>query len=406
MAIRYWERLLQEAPDVPEKKEVLYWLGEAALLKQDYRKGADILGQLKGDSALYPQGLNSLGWYHFQRGEWKEANEYFLRLHEEYPQYQSAPSTALMVAQCYLNQGNYQKAKPYLNWLASLPEEKEDRAKALYLLGWIAYKEERFDEAIAQFQNILWSYPLSPYRPESQYWVGWSYFRKKDFQKAIDEFQSLIQYDAKGAFVPSALQKIGDARFNLKDYPSAIQVYTRVVKVSEIERLQRQILGSSCLQQEKKYEAFVSQGEGIVKRYPQHPLASQALMQLADYYAQNQMKEKALKSYRELIQQYPNSEWSAEAHLRTALLLRQEKRWNEATEGLERFIKGYPKSHLFVEGSLELGELYLLQKEYGKAVERFEKLIEVFRNILSPQGLSRTGRGYRASEMTCRRRNA
>jgi TolA-binding protein len=109
------------------------------------------------------------------------------------------------------------------------------------------------------------------------------------------------------------------------------------------------------------------------------------------------MKEKALKTYRELNQQYPNSEWSAEAGLRTALLLRQEKRWNEATEELERFIKGYPKSHLFVEASLELGELYLLQKEYGKAAERFEKLVEAFpKHPLIPRAYLGLEEGYRA----------
>jgi len=152
-----------------------------------------------------------------------------------------------------------------------------------------------------------------------------------------------------------------------------------------------------CLQEEKKYEAFVSQGEVILKRYPQHPMASQALMQLADYYAQNQMKEKALKTYRELNQQYPNSEWSAEAHLRTALLLRQEKRWKEATEEVEQIIKEHPKSHLFVEASVELGELYLLQKEYGKAVERFEKLVEAFpKHPLTPKAYLGLEEGYRA----------
>jgi len=63
----------------------------------------------------------------------------------------------------------------------------------MYLLGWVAYREERFDEAIRQFQSLLESNPRSPYGDESQYWIGWSHFRKKEFHQAIEEFQALAQ---------------------------------------------------------------------------------------------------------------------------------------------------------------------------------------------------------------------
>ena len=54
--------------------------------------------------------------------------------------------------------------------------------------------------------------------------------------------------------------------------------------------------------QEKKYDSFVAQGETFLKRYPQHSLGSQVLIQLGDYYQQNKMREKAIKAYQDLIQ--------------------------------------------------------------------------------------------------------
>ena len=80
-----WDRLLADFPDLQEKNEIRYWLAEASLSKQDPLRAMGYVDRLKEDPVLYPKGLNSLGWYHFQRGEWKEANRYFMRLLEEFP---------------------------------------------------------------------------------------------------------------------------------------------------------------------------------------------------------------------------------------------------------------------------------------------------------------------------------
>jgi tetratricopeptide (TPR) repeat protein len=57
----------------------------------------------------------------------------------------------------------------------------------------MAYREERFTDALIQFQKLIRSYPSSSYRDEAQYWMAWSLFRRKDFEKAIEEFQRLVE---------------------------------------------------------------------------------------------------------------------------------------------------------------------------------------------------------------------
>jgi len=103
--------------------------------------------------------------------------------------------------------------------------------------------------------------------------------------------------------VPSALLKIGDGYYSLKRYAQAANSYSNMVraypKSKEAPEADFGIL--LCLLQEKKYDSFISRVETFLKRYPQHALASQALMQLGDYYQQERMKEKAVKTYRELI---------------------------------------------------------------------------------------------------------
>ncbi len=128
-----------------------------------------------------------------------------------------------MIGECYLNQNDPQQARIYLVRLVASAEADGDKEKAFYLLGWIAYKGEQFDEAIGQFQQLLESYPRSPYRDESQYWIAWAYFRKKDFQKSIGEFQSSDRTLSRKFSCPLLPPQDGDAYYNLKQYASAIQ---------------------------------------------------------------------------------------------------------------------------------------------------------------------------------------
>ena len=377
-ALYYWDRFLSDFPNNSEKNGILYWAAEASLRSQDYRKALGYVDRLKGDSTLYPKGLHSLGWYHFQRGEWVEANQYFLKLLEEYPQYRSVPSLLLTISECYLNQNDSQQARIYLTRLVQSAEEDRDKEKAFYLLGWIAYKGEQFDEAIGQFRQILESYPLSSYRDESQYWIAWSFFRKRNFQESIEEFQSLILRYPESSYVSSALLKVGDAYYNLKQYVPAMQSYSRLIKEFPKSKEAPEADFGTFLSfyQDKKYEAFVSQGEVFLKKYPSHALASQVLIQLGEYYEQHRMRDKAIRAYRELIQLGSHREGVDEAQYRVALLFKQERRWNEAMEEMEKFLKQNPQSRLFVEGQVEMGDLCLLLKDYPRALERYEWVIQ------------------------------
>lgn len=377
-AARYWESLLSGFPDHPARNEILYWMAEISLLKEDFPKGVGYVDQLKGDPVYYPKGLTSLGWHKFQKQGWKEANQYFLKVQAEFPQYESTPSLYLLIGECYLNQNEYYKARSPLLKLASLPEENKDREKALYLLGWVAYREERFTDALIQFEKLMRSYSLSPYRDDSQYWIAWTHFRMKDYQKAIEEFQRLIQDYPTSAYVPSALLKIGDGYYNLKKYDQAGQSYQQFVKEypKSKETPEAEFGLILSLLQEKKYDIFISRSESFLKRFPQHPLARQTLMQLGDHYQQQQLREKAIRTYRELGHLYPNPEGVEEAQFRVTALLKQDGKWAEAMEEMERFIRDYPKSRLLVEARVELGELHLLLKNPAKALEHWEWVIK------------------------------
>jgi TolA-binding protein len=377
-AALYWERFLSRFPDHSGRNEILYWMAEISLLKDDFPKGVGYVNQLQGDPVLYPKGLTGLGWHQFQKEQWKEANQYFLKVQAEFPHYESSPSLSLLIGECYLNQNEYFKARSPLLKLASLPEENKDREKALFLLGWMAYREERFADALIQFEKLIKSYPESSYRDDTQYWSAWAYFRKKDYPKAIEEYQRLIQDYPTSPLVPSAILKIGDGYYNLKKYDQAGLAYQQFLKdyPKSKETPEAEFGLILSLLQEKQYGVFVSRAESFLKRFPQHPLARQTLMQLGDHYQEQRQREKAIRTYRELVHLFPNTEGVEEAQFRVITMVKHEGKWAEAAEEMERFIRDYPKSPLLVDARVELGELYLRLRNPAKALDHYEWVVK------------------------------
>jgi outer membrane protein assembly factor BamD (BamD/ComL family) len=119
----------------------------------------------------------------------------------------------------------------------------------------------------------------------------------------------------------------------------------------------------------------VARVDAFVRRYPQHALASQALMQLGDYYQQSRQTEKAAKTYQEILHHYPNSEWAGEAQFRFAFLLKGEGKGLDAIGEMEKFIKQHPDSHLSIDARVELADLYLSRRDYAKALENYQWVV-------------------------------
>ncbi|MGQ0658858.1 MAG: tol-pal system protein YbgF [Chromatiales bacterium] len=70
-------------------------------------------------------------------------------------------------------------------------------------------KTGKYDDAIAQFNNFLVTYPDSPRADSAQYWLGEAYYVNKQYDPAITEYQKLVTAYPNSQKVSQALLKIG-----------------------------------------------------------------------------------------------------------------------------------------------------------------------------------------------------
>jgi tol-pal system protein YbgF len=70
-------------------------------------------------------------------------------------------------------------------------------------------KISRYDDAIAEFNNFLVTYPNSPQADNAQFWLGEAYYVNQKYQPAIAEYQKLVSAYPNSPKVSQALLKIG-----------------------------------------------------------------------------------------------------------------------------------------------------------------------------------------------------
>jgi len=131
-AIQYWSRLLGDFPNVEEERMTsYYWLTEGfSFEKAGPPESEGIPRPFERGSRVIPEGAERAGWFHFQKGNWKEASHHFLALLQEASGVKPGLPLPLRSwwGQCYLNQGDYRRAR-ILPGACLLPSRKARETK-------------------------------------------------------------------------------------------------------------------------------------------------------------------------------------------------------------------------------------------------------------------------------------
>lgn len=88
-----------------------------------------------------------------------------------------------------------------------LPVSGDD--KSAYYQAFNLLKAGRYDDAVAQFNGFLTTYPQSTFADSAQYWLGEAYYVQRRYEPAIAQYQKLISAYPGSAKLTNAMLKIG-----------------------------------------------------------------------------------------------------------------------------------------------------------------------------------------------------
>lgn len=97
-----------------------------------------------------------------------------------------------------------------------------------YQVAFELVKEERYDLAVKAFRQFLIAFPDSGLADNAQYWLAESFYASNDFEQALADFEVVLATYPRSRKVPDALLKMGYCNYNLKRWDAARATLSRV----------------------------------------------------------------------------------------------------------------------------------------------------------------------------------
>lgn len=162
-----------------------------------------------------PEGLYARASEEYKQGSYKKAQEYFLRLKEEYPLHDLAVLAEIGAADSLFSDKEYAQAADAYSDFISLHPLNENVPYAIYQIGMCHYHQmEAVDrdqtetvKARNEWEKLVERYPESKFAPmaekmlrevkqrlaEREFYIGEFYFKQKKYQAALGRFEKIAK---------------------------------------------------------------------------------------------------------------------------------------------------------------------------------------------------------------------
>jgi soluble lytic murein transglycosylase len=156
----------------------------------------------------------------------------------------------------YRSRHNYGKASEILFSVAKRVSG-ERQADAMFHGARALSRIDRDDDAIAGYREMLNLHPRSKYSAEASFLIGWLEYNRNKFQEAIVRLEETLRKYGTGTFAEEARWYIGWSRYLLGDYSGALPTFEHVGKRSGLTGQKGQYwFGVSQLKLGKEKEGY------------------------------------------------------------------------------------------------------------------------------------------------------
>lgn len=191
------ERLINESPNIIEKRDIALHLAFAAHGKSDPKKAVLILNDLILEDPLNTDAYETIGKIYFEHARFEEAERYFLQLTDIDPLH---PRVHQLLGLLYSEQGKWDEAIMELEEAVEIEPSDETMRE----LGWTLNMVGDKDGAISVLEEAL---DMNPMNLQARIDLGTIYMDQEDFDRAIAEWKIAQKQDPGNSTIKSFLEK-------------------------------------------------------------------------------------------------------------------------------------------------------------------------------------------------------
>ncbi|MEK7388880.1 MAG: tetratricopeptide repeat protein [Elusimicrobiota bacterium] len=380
-----WEKAVDEFKEVDRRHPKAYLNPEALMgiiysdlaLEQFSQAEANIflLGEtfptfLKESVVQYAQGIVNL-----HKGDYSGAERALKEV--------KTAEAAYYLGKTYLlSKRAYLAAAAFENLIRDYPDS-DLKEEAQFFIGDSFFLAEDFNGAIAKYQSFISKYPESPLRVSALFRIGSSFFQKKDYVEARANFQAVLDRYPKDFFAPLAQFFISESHLIAGQNREALFAYTKVitqypdaVKITPLAYFKL----AWCQQQVGDYMQAIQTGSNFVSQYPNHSLAKNVYLIMANAQVALKRYAEATSSFQRIIDLAPSSDIAEQSLFSILKNQYDQKAFNSILTSYQFIFRHLPpsKSKWRSMSYLYAAEAYLALNQVDEAAVIYEMILKVY----------------------------
>jgi TolA-binding protein len=250
---------------------------------------------------------------------------------------------------------------------------------AQYRQGVALLKLGKTGSAILSFQSLEKNFPESKYRFDLNYYMGVAYFNKGDWLVAKEYITKFIQALAPDhELQPEAHYILGLSCQNLKEYDEAMKIFKKIERIypQEITLVQKiKISMAKNLYEKGAVQDALKEFKIIIYKYPQTPIALEALLWLGEYYTQTFDFKNAVIYYDLVLNEYSSSPQAPEVIFALGKIYYQKQEYDKALNYFKQ-IKPENGQEIYAKAKLAVADTFAQQLDPATAIETYENIIK------------------------------
>lgn len=321
-----------------------------------------------------------------QLGQFSDAERLFDELLQKYPHHADASAwkqrrgwAVYMQADAYKDPKDSDKVKAVLARLIADSPDSPLLDRAHFRLAELAYAAGKFDEAIAEYRQVVDHWPKSPLVPNALYGLGWALAQQDKTKESAEAFTRLAKEHPQSPLAAEALYDVGESAFKAGNYKKAAvayhQAWQKAGKNELGEKAAHKLAWSffrlnnyPSAQQTFHYE-YVT--------WPNGPLAADAAFMEGESLLVQKKPVEALASYEKTIAA-SDGETAARAQFQIGRIRFDRKDYENAKKTFVKVASTYSFPRWQAEAMYEAGRCCEALGERDAAIRQYSELVQKF----------------------------
>jgi TolA-binding protein len=288
------------------------------------------------------------------------------------------PQAALLAGQALIQSGELDKATTYLPRATTPAAPAQVRQAALYWLGEIAFRLQRYDEAQTYYQRLLTAQQTGPYAAQAYYSLGWLARQRGEAPAALEAFTAFLKLAPTHEFARQVQFIRAELLRDTKKLPEAAEAFQQLAQ-NPAEPLRDEALfwWAEVVYQQGRYSEAMTLYQRLVTEYPQSARVHASLYGWGWTALQEHQCATAVSPWEQLLQRDAAFPQALSMHYQLGVCYVQLEQPAKAREHLQQVVDSGESPPYFQDALSRLAAVAFSQRDYAEAIRLYTRALSL-----------------------------